>query len=311
MLTVLRAALRVGRVTTTYPAEPSAPPLAFRGAPTIDPGRCDCSAACVDICPADAITLTERPDRGAEWKLDLASCVFCGLCADACPTGAISMSGAYELATRSREDLLTIVHHGNTSSTSAAESKPGSAASVSAVGEMRAVSELEPTEQGALGRALAARVAGLLRRSLHIRHLDAGSDNSTDWELNTLLNPVYDVQRLGMDVVASPRHADLLFVTGPVTRNLGAALQRAYEAMPRPRIVVAAGAEACGGGIVQGSYAHAGGVDHVLPVDVYIPGDPPRPEAIIYGLLLATDRIDQRRSQIQLHTAAPKIADRD
>ena len=169
--------------------------------------------------------------------------------------------------------------------------------------------EIEPAEQAALGRALAARVKGLLRRSLHIRHMDAGSDNAIDWELNALLNPVYDVQRLGIDVVASPRHADLLFVTGPVTRNLTAALRRTHEAMPRPRIVVAAGAEACGGGVLQGSYAHAGGVDRVLPVDVYIPGDPPRPEAIIYGLLLATDRIDQRRRQMDLQSAAPRIAD--
>jgi Ni,Fe-hydrogenase III small subunit len=115
----------------------------------------------------------------------------------------------------------------------------------------------EPEAQAALGRTLANRIGGVLRRSLHIRHLDAGSDNGTDWELNTLLNPVYDIQRLGIDVVASPRHADLLFVTGPVTRNLAAALHRAREAMPRPRIVVAAGAEACGGGVLRGSYAHA------------------------------------------------------
>ena len=121
--------------------------------------------------------------------------------------------------------------------------------------------------------------------------MDAGSDNSTDWELSALLNPVYDIQRLGIDVVASPRHADLLFVTGAVTRNLEIALRRTYEAMPWPRLVVAAGAEACGGGVLSGSYAAAGGVDQRLPVDVYIPGDPPRPEAIIFGLLMAMDRL--------------------
>src|SRR5205814_892974 len=99
---------------------------------------------------------------------------------------------------------------------------------------------------------------------------------------------------------ASPRHADLLFVTGPVTRNLERALKLTYEAMPSPAIVVAAGAEACGGGTWQGSYAHAGGVDKVLPVDVYIPGDPPRPQAIIYGLLLALDRVEQQRSHTEI-----------
>jgi Ni,Fe-hydrogenase III small subunit len=129
--------------------------------------------------------------------------------------------------------------------------------------------------------------------------MDAGSDNGTDWELNALLNPIYDAQRLGIDVVASPRHADVLFVTGPVTRNLDTALRLTYEAMPAPGIVVAAGAEACGGGVWQGSYAHAGGVDRVLPVDVYIPGDPPRPQAIIFGLLLAMDRIEQRRHRVE------------
>lgn len=130
--------------------------------------------------------------------------------------------------------------------------------------------------------------------------MDAGSDNGPDWELNALLNPIYDVQRLGIDVVASPRHADLLFVTGPVTRNLEMAPRLTYEAMPAPGLVVAAGAEACGGGIWQGSYAHAGGVDRVLPIDVYIPGDPPRPQAIIYGLLLALDRVEQKRSRVEL-----------
>jgi Ni,Fe-hydrogenase III small subunit/formate hydrogenlyase subunit 6/NADH:ubiquinone oxidoreductase subunit I len=309
MLTVLRAALRAGRVTTTYPAAPSLPPPAFRGAPAIDPGRCDCSAACVDVCPSNAISLTERADRGMDWTLDLAPCVFCGLCADACPTGAISMTGEYELATRTREDLLTIVHHEADSPPPDTARVPAKAASPSVARWPPSGPALEVDEQAALGRALGAKVKDVLRRSLHIRHLDAGSDNSTDWELNTLLNPVYDVQRLGIDVVASPRHADVLFVTGPVTRNLMAALRRTHEAMPRPRIVVAAGAEACGGGVLQGSYAHAGGVDQVLPVDIYLPGDPPRPEAIIYGLLLAIDRIGQRRHQTELQ-ATPKTADR-
>src|SRR5689334_2269378 len=111
MLTVLRAALRSGRVTTSYPALPNVPPPTVRGAPTIDPTRCDCSAECVGVCPADAITLVDEPDGGRTWRLDLAPCVFCGLCAEACPAGAIMMSHEFELATRSRDDLLTIVRH--------------------------------------------------------------------------------------------------------------------------------------------------------------------------------------------------------
>jgi Ni,Fe-hydrogenase III small subunit/formate hydrogenlyase subunit 6/NADH:ubiquinone oxidoreductase subunit I len=283
MLHVLRTAVAGGRVTTGYPARPETPPPTLRGAPAIDPARCDCSAACVEACPSAAITLTLEgtPEReqGRTWRLDLARCVFCAECVAACPTGALSMTGDYELATRSRADLLTTVRHGQPSTVA----EPQRSAT-----------------PAALGGQLTARIKRLLRRSLHIRHLDSGSDNGTDWELNALLNPVYDAQRLGIDVVASPRHADLLFVTGPVTRNLEPALRRTYEAMPVPGIVVAAGAEACGGGVWQGSYAHAGGVDRVLPVDVYIPGDPPRPQAIIYGLLLALDRVEQHRFGVTL-----------
>jgi Ni,Fe-hydrogenase III small subunit/formate hydrogenlyase subunit 6/NADH:ubiquinone oxidoreductase subunit I len=282
MLHVLRTAVAGGRVTTEYPARPETSPPMLRGAPTIDPARCDCSAACVEACPSAAITLTPERDQGQTWQLDLARCVFCAECVAACPTGALSMTGDYELAARSRADLLTIVRH---------DPLP----SVGGSTDPR-----ETVTPSPLGRQLTARIRRLLRRSLHIRHLDAGSDNGTDWELNALLNPVYDVQRLGIDVVASPRHADLLFVTGPVTRNLETALRRTYQAMPAPGIVVAAGAEACGGGVWQGSYAHAGGVDRVLPVDVYIPGDPPRPQAIIYGLLLALDRVEQQRFGVEL-----------
>ncbi len=262
MLKILRTALATGRVTTGYPRERTQAPPAFRGRPIYKAGACDCDGACVAVCPAQAITAGE----GTPWALDMARCVFCGLCEVACPNSAISFSGDFELAARRREDLLV---------------RADSTAS-------RTV-ERPPQHDHNLGQQFTQRVRARLRRSLHIRHMDAGSDNSTDWELNTLLNPVYDIQRLGIDVVASPRHADLLFVTGPVTRNLALALQRTYEAMPAPRLVVAAGAEACGGGVLQGSYATAGGVNQCLPVDVYIPGDPPRPEAIIYGLLLAMD----------------------
>lgn len=141
---------------------------------------------------------------------------------------------------------------------------------------------------------LAQRIRTRLRRSLHVRHMDAGSSNGCDWEIQALLGPVYDVQRLGIDFVASPRHADLLLVTGAVTRHLEAALLATYEAMPAPRLVVAVGACACGGGVLQGSYAVAGGADRRLPVDVYIPGCPPRPQAIIQGLLVAVERLAPR-----------------
>lgn len=146
----------------------------------------------------------------------------------------------------------------------------------------------DPAEQ------LSQTIRRLLRRSLHIRHLDAGSCNGCDWEIQALMGPVYDIQRLGIDIVASPRHADLLLVTGSVTRNLEQAALMTYEAMPEPRLVVAVGACACGGGVLQGSYATAGGVPNVLPVDVYIPGCPPRPLALINGLLIALGRLEPK-----------------
>ena len=147
----------------------------------------------------------------------------------------------------------------------------------------------------AQGDRVADRIRRTLSRSLHLRHLDAGSCNACDWELVALLAPYYDLRRLGIDFVASPRHADGVIVTGPVTRNLEAAVRRTWEAVPDPRVVIAVGACAGSGGIVGTSYASAGGVDRVLPVDVYIPGCPPRPEAILFGILVAVGRLESRR----------------
>ena len=128
-------------------------------------------------------------------------------------------------------------------------------------------------------------------RSVHIRHLDAGSCNGCDWEMVALTGPVYDIQRLGFDFVASPRHADVLMVTGPVTRNLEIAARKTFSATPAPKLVLAVGTCACSGGICGKSYASRGGVDNVLPVDCYIPGCPPRPQALIHGLMKAVARL--------------------
>jgi len=138
---------------------------------------------------------------------------------------------------------------------------------------------------------LASAIKARLGRSLHVRHLDTGSCNGCDWEIAALLNPIHDLQRLGIDFVASPRHADLLLVTGVMTRNLEEAAIRTYEAMAEPRLVVAVGACAISGGVFAGSYANRAGVAGVLPVDVFVPGCPPRPEALIQGLLVAVGRM--------------------
>jgi Ni,Fe-hydrogenase III small subunit len=148
-----------------------------------------------------------------------------------------------------------------------------------------------PVEQTAEALALRRAIRRTLGRSLHVRHLDAGSCNGCDWEIAALLNPYHDIQRLGIDFVASPRHADLLLVTGIMTRNLEDAARRTYEAMPEPRLVVAVGACAISGGVFAGSYAGRDGIGEVLPVDVFVPGCPPRPEALIHGLLVAVGRM--------------------
>lgn len=124
-----------------------------------------------------------------------------------------------------------------------------------------------------------------LGRSLAIRHVDAGSCNACELELHALGNVYYDLERFGLKFVASPRHADILLVTGPVTLNMREALERTYNAMPAPKWVIAAGACALDGGIFGGSYACVAGVAAVLPVDLHIPGCPPSPQALLTGLL--------------------------
>ncbi len=125
----------------------------------------------------------------------------------------------------------------------------------------------------------------ILSRSLNIRHLDVGSCNAEEAELLALSNPYYDLTRFGFEFTASPRHADILTVSGPITRHLVIAMKRTYHAMPHPKIVVAIGDGACNGSLYAKTYACLGGIDTFLPVDVYIPGDPPSPQEILEGLL--------------------------
>ena len=137
--------------------------------------------------------------------------------------------------------------------------------------------ELKDGEVEIVGKKIAAKVAKLFRGSLAIREVDAGSTNACEQELTALGNSYYDVERFGIHFVASPRHADMLMVTGPVSRNMKEALIRTYEATPDPKIVVAVGDDAIDGGIFKGSYAVLDGVHNVIPVDFRIPGDPPSP----------------------------------
>ena len=136
-----------------------------------------------------------------------------------------------------------------------------------------------------IGAALAARARQRLGRSLSIREVDAGSCNGCELEIHALNNIVYDLERFGLRFVASPRHADVLLVTGPVTKNMRQALERTYAATPDPKWVVAVGDCARNGGVFAGSAACVGGVSEVLPVDLHIPGCPPSPTALLKGLL--------------------------
>lgn len=136
-----------------------------------------------------------------------------------------------------------------------------------------------------LGEEIKNKVKKLFSGSLSIRQVDAGSDNACEQELVALSNSFYDIERFGIHFVASPKHADMLLVTGPVTRNMAEALRRAYEATPDPKIIVAVGDDAINGGMFKESYAVVGGVGAVVPVHYGIPGDPPSPTAILVGLL--------------------------
>ena len=148
-----------------------------------------------------------------------------------------------------------------------------------AIAKSTVVPELET-----LGAELRKEIKKKFGRSLHIREVDTGSCGACESEIISANNAIYDIQRFGVNFVASPRHADALMVTGPVSKNMLLALKKTYEAMPIPKFVVAVGDDACDGGIYKGSYAVLGGVDKILPVDMKIPGNPPSPKEILRGL---------------------------
>lgn len=155
---------------------------------------------------------------------------------------------------------------------------------------VRGDDEGSPADLQQLRENLAARTS-LLQRSVHIRHVDVGSDGAEEWEINSLVNPDYDIHRLGLFFTASPRHADILVVTGIGATGMLAPLRRTWDAMPHPKLVVAVGTDACSGGMFADSYAGSRGVGAAIDVDVWVPGSPPTPFAILHGLLLALGRL--------------------
>ena len=148
-----------------------------------------------------------------------------------------------------------------------------------------------------LAREIDRRAQALFGRSLAIRQVDAGSCNGCELEIAGLSGPVYDMERFGLRFVASPRHADMLLVTGPVTRNMAVPLRKTYDATPDPKLVVAVGNCARTCGVFAGSYAVAGPVDRIIPVDAYIDGCPPEPADILHGILVALGRVQAGRPE--------------
>jgi Ni,Fe-hydrogenase III small subunit/ferredoxin len=270
MLGLINKSLKTGTLTE---ADPFGTRASF-GFPVMDFSRCTACEACVRSCPTGAIQAVQPTPERREISLSYAACIQCRACVAACPEQAISVSPDIEVCTYSREQL---------SRTASFDVDPATGRGTFRQAEVEAGLGLADA-----AARLKARIRGRLGRSLHVRQVDAGSCNGCELEIAATTNPFYDLERFGIHFVASPRHADALLVTGPVTRNMEIALRRTYDAAPEPRVVVAVGACGCSGGIFgEGTYAAIGGVDRVLPVDVYVPGCPPRPQAILNGLLVA------------------------
>lgn len=259
VLDTLLHRLKRGRETMAYPNAP-APALpdrhggSFRVNGTLCVEGCD---ACVSVCPTGAIAPLDP--KGI--TLDLGKCLFCGDCVAACPEGVITRTGDHRMATRRREDLIL--------------GEPGKE-------EVRLAAELDE------------KLRRLFGRSLRLRQVSAGGNGADEADLNVLGTIGWDLGRFGIQFVASPRHADGLVVTGPVSANMELALRKTYDAIPDPKIVIAVGACAISGGPFAGHEEVRNGVASILPVDLFIPGWPPHPLTILDGLLRVLGRLEKK-----------------
>ena len=213
------------------------------------------------ICPTQALRVL---DTDPDVTIDHGRCILCGNCVAALPD-VFSWAPGSATAVLRREQLI--------------------------------VGQVDETDEAlAEVRAELARRVRRLRRSVHIRHVDAGSDGSDEWEVQALLNPVYDIHRLGIFFTASPRHADILLVTGIGATGMAAPLRRTREAMPDPVVVIAAGTDAISGGLVGRGYRGGHGIGEIVQVDVWVPGSPASPFSLLHAILLGLGRVPERRS---------------
>ncbi|WP_245588999.1 4Fe-4S dicluster domain-containing protein [Desulfatirhabdium butyrativorans] len=239
--------------TTSYPKGPApALPERFAGVPAIQS-----APACPQDCRhcADSCP-TQAITRDGSIRLDLGRCIFCRECVSACPNGRIQFSRDHRMSARKREDLT-----------------------------MRDGQALH------LAESLDAARKSLFGRSLKLRQVSAGGCNACEADVNVLGTVGWDLGRFGIQFVASPRHADGLLITGPVTTNMHTALLKTYDAIPSPKIVIVVGACAISGGIYSGHAETMNGASNLLPIDLLIPGCPPHPLTILDGLLRLIGRI--------------------
>jgi len=275
MIDIIKNRIKQGYRTSGFPNGDPGLPERFRGRPVLKPELCVAGCtACVDACPTLAIEKRPADAKTAGKKgplaLDLGRCLFCTECTAACPEGAVTFTKDHRLAASRRDDLLVTA------------------------------------DEAKLAESLGDEMRRLFGRSLKLRQVSAGGCSACEAELTALGNVVFDLGRFGIQFVASPRHADGLVITGPVTRNMSDALRIAYEAVPPPRLVIAVGACGISGGPFIGSEDQLGGAATVVPVDLFIPGCPPHPVTILDGLLRLLGRLKDDRARPSSASATPR-----
>lgn len=254
MFDVILARMQQGHRTIAYPAQEPTLPDRLRGLPVIDASKCP--PGCQKCVDACPTDAIKQVD--GQLQLDLGRCLFCTDCMEACPNDAIHYSQEYRLATRTRNDLVL--------------------------------------EGQILKRATALdeKSRRLFGRSLKLRQVSAGGCNACEADLNVLSTIVFDLSRFGIQFVASPRHADGIVITGPVSENMRTALLDTYAAVPAPKLVIAVGACAISGGPFVGNPEVHNGCGTIVPVDLFIPGCPPHPMTILDGLLRLLGRLESK-----------------